>query len=565
MKCLRSQSTHHRFLCRSLAVLTAFGPSVTVLGQPPVGAQPASARADAFNLQYAVPSAAVIVVARPQAILASGAVELFPTEVLQAAAIQEMGVDPLACEQLVVSVAPPMQGPPAYSVYARFAQPIDLAAGKDLADMERAELDGKAYFKSARPDPMDPGFLALDDKSLIAAPDFVMANLLRGADKAGGNPLFKKLAAADKGDDLVALVDAAMIRPFILMALAQADLPPEAQPLLQIPNLVKLIEVRINISRPVDSELLVTANDEDAAVELIKLFDEAKTQIIAKIRQQMQRDRASGDPVKEAGVRYGERMIKLFDQRLELVREGESIVIARGNMAERHSASWTIASTGILLALLLPAVQAAREAARRNASMNNMKQLVLGLANHEASRKAFPAHTSYDADGKPLLSWRVHILPFVEQSTLYKQFHLDEPWDSEHNKQLIAQMPNLFLDPSSIKLSPQDGKTHYLGVLGDAYLFDGTNEGRAFAEIRDGSSNTIAIIQVDDDHAAVWTKPDDWQPDADDPLQGLGGLHPGGTLAGFCDGHVQFISKMIDPETLLSLLTVAGGEDVSNP
>ena len=93
------------------------------------------------------------------------------------------------------------------------------------------------------------------------------------------------------------------------------------------------------------------------------------------------------------------------------------------------------------VASLLPAVSAAREAARRAAGSNNLKQIGLAMHNFHESYGGFPAAYSGDKTGKPLLSWRVHILPFVEGEALYRQFKLDEPWDSPHNKKLIARMP----------------------------------------------------------------------------------------------------------------------------
>ena len=122
---------------------------------------------------------------------------------------------------------------------------------------------------------------------------------------------------------------------------------------------------------------------------------------------------------------------------------------------------------------------------------------MLALLNHDMMKRSLPAQANLGPDGKPLLSWRVHILPYMEQSELYSQFHLDEPWDSEHNRQLISQMPEIYRDPSS-KLTTADGRTHYLGAAGDGRLFEkGANEGRDMTSIRDGTSNTIAVVQVD--------------------------------------------------------------------
>src|SRR5690606_35040423 len=148
-----------------------------------------------------------------------------------------------------------------------------------------------------------------------------------------------------------------------------------------------------------------------------------------------------------------------------------------------------------------------REAARRTQSSNNLKQLMLALLNYESVYNQLPAHAIYSEDGKPLLSWRVAILPYIEEQALYEQFHLDEPWDSEHNKQLISQMPQFYLCPS-VPLDPKEGKTTYLAPVGKDLYFDGTKDGMQLRKITDGTSNTIAIVDADDDAAVIWTKPD---------------------------------------------------------
>jgi hypothetical protein len=178
---------------------------------------------------------------------------------------------------------------------------------------------------------------------------------------------------------------------------------------------------------------------------------------------------------------------------------------------------------------------------------------------HHDAKNSFPAQASYNRDGKPLLSWRVQILPYLGEQALFDKFRLDEPWDSEHNKALIPMMPRVYWDPAS-RLGIEEGRTNYLGVQGKGLLFDGSGKGRKMREIRDGTSHSLAVVQVDDDRATTWTKPDDWQWNESDPTKNLGGLHPGIFIAGFCDGSVRAISKEIDPKVLKSLLTIAGGE-----
>ena len=215
------------------------------------------------------------------------------------------------------------------------------------------------------------------------------------------------------------------------------------------------------------------------------------------------------------------------------------------------------------MALLLPAVQAAREAARRAQSTNNLKQLMLAMFNYHDARKAFPAQAIYSDEGKPLLSWRVAILPYIEEQALYDQFHLDEPWDSEHNKQLIAKMPQVYLCPSS-HLNQADGKTTYVAPVGEELIFDGTKDGARLQRITDGTSKTIMLVDASDDAAVVWTKPDDLEYDAENPLKGLTGHHPGIFNAGIADGSVRAISLDIDLDTLRALFTKAGGEVIND-
>ncbi len=224
----------------------------------------------------------------------------------------------------------------------------------------------------------------------------------------------------------------------------------------------------------------------------------------------------------------------------------------------------------VAAAMLLPAVSSSREAARRSQSMNHLKQIALAMHNFHDTFKAFPAGYSAGADGEPLLSWRVHILPFIEQQDLYNQFHLDEPWDSLHNKTLIKKMPDTYRSPGS-KSPP--GTTNYLGVGGADGVFvrprggaeaDGLL-GTSFARVTDGTSNTIMTVEVPDELAVVWTRPGDFSPNKENPILGLVGLRRNIFLAGLADGSVRAISQSVDPKTLRALFTKSGGEPVDVP
>ena len=177
----------------------------------------------------------------------------------------------------------------------------------------------------------------------------------------------------------------------------------------------------------------------------------------------------------------------------------------------------------------------AREAKYRNYSQNNLKQTGLAILNYEVANGELPARASFDSNGKPLLSWRVLVLRYQDEMELYKQFHLDEPWDSEHNKALIDKMPDVYKHP---KLNVP-GKTVYQAVVGKKCAFDG-KDGVKLSSFTDGTSQTIMVVEAAPDKAVPWTKPEDWEMDPNNPLKGLGGLFAGDVFKVlFADGHVQ--------------------------
>jgi prepilin-type processing-associated H-X9-DG protein len=217
------------------------------------------------------------------------------------------------------------------------------------------------------------------------------------------------------------------------------------------------------------------------------------------------------------------------------------------------------ATAGFLAGLLLPATQSAREAARRAQCTNNIKQIMLAMHNHCAANNAFPKDYT-DKNGKPLLSWRVAILPFIEQGELYGKFHLDEPWDSPHNKELLKEMPTTFVCPS--RGSPEPFTTTYRGFVGAGAMFE-TGQEIGLASVTDGTSNTISVAEAEE--AVFWTKPDDlpFDPQAKPSLYGAGSHHPGGFNCGFADGSVRFIKKTVSGIVFRALITRNGGEVIA--
>jgi hypothetical protein len=205
-------------------------------------------------------------------------------------------------------------------------------------------------------------------------------------------------------------------------------------------------------------------------------------------------------------------------------------------------------------------IQQVRQAAMRTQSANNLKQLALAMHNYHDSNKTFPPHAVYDANGKPGLSWRVLLLPYLEQNELYKQFRLNEAWDSAHNKKLLAKMPQVYVAPSD-RPAPA-GHTFYLAFVGKGAAFEGKKGMRLPADFPDGTSNTMMIAESA--RSVPWTKPEDLVYQADKAPPKLGGVSPSGFYAAFADGSVRFFRKTIKDRTLHCYITRNGGEVIPN-
>ncbi len=194
----------------------------------------------------------------------------------------------------------------------------------------------------------------------------------------------------------------------------------------------------------------------------------------------------------------------------------------------------------------------------RAESMNNLKTIGLAMHSFAAAHDAtFPAF-AIRKDGKPLLSWRVAILPYLDQEALYNKFHLDEPWDSPHNKALLNQMPSVYAPVSN--MGKLGHSTYYQVFIGPGTLFGG-NEGTKLADIKDGTAMTIMVIESA--NSVPWTKPQDLPFIPTKQLPDLGGQLKDGFCVGFADGSARFIKRQTDPKVLKSLITANGREVVA--
>lgn len=222
----------------------------------------------------------------------------------------------------------------------------------------------------------------------------------------------------------------------------------------------------------------------------------------------------------------------------------------------------TVFSTGIMIALLLPAVQVARDAARRMECANHLRQIGIGLHNYHAALGSVPPAVIYDDEGNPMHSWRGLLSPYMEMGMMggASQYDFSEPWDGPNNSGMAQAMPPVFKCAGDAESGPSS--TSYFVVQGPGFLFDG-DRSQSFSEVTDGVSNTIALVEAPGLNVE-WTEPRDLTFDEFLALlQDSEGLsHFTGVNVLLADGKAVFIDRDIDPEQLRAMFTIAGGETV---
>lgn len=192
---------------------------------------------------------------------------------------------------------------------------------------------------------------------------------------------------------------------------------------------------------------------------------------------------------------------------------------------------------------------------------DNLINIGKALANHEGATHAFPPQTMRDKEGKPLmLSWRVTILPYIEQQALYQQFKLDEPWDSPNNIKLLDRMPGVYEAP----YLPETKRGHtYLQVFTGPQTVFRKNGMMGLIQISaaDGASNTVLVATAA--RAVPWTKPEDIEVGADaiKPKMFFGKR---GAVILMADGAVRTLSEKVSENTLRSAIDPRDGNPLPN-
>jgi hypothetical protein len=194
------------------------------------------------------------------------------------------------------------------------------------------------------------------------------------------------------------------------------------------------------------------------------------------------------------------------------------------------------------------AKQAAQEQPKRDVdadkkeSINNLKIIGIAMHNYHDVHGHLPMAAIYSQDGKPLLSWRVAILPYIDHEALFKQFKLDEPWDSAHNKKLLEKMPRPYVPPGVKTKEPH--ATFYQVFFGKGAMFE-DQKMIALQNVTDGTSNTMMAIEAAE--AGPWTKPADLPFDRTKDLPKFGGLFKDGSYSSPAMDRCDFSEKTSRP------------------
>ena len=275
--------------------------------------------------------------------------------------------------------------------------------------------------------------------------------------------------------------------------------------------------------------------------------------------KQMQRLR---ELVKDLQLPSCRSVVRHLTPQVAVVRKEKDAIVLESHSSIANS-NLTMFAPGVAVGMLLPAVQQVRAAARRTQSMNNLRQFALAALNYESAHLHFPTGDGPVKKGGPPVSWRVKVLPFIEQANLYDQYNVDQPWDSENNLKVLKQMPEIFQNPAS---NAEPNHTVYRGIGGKSGIMgvdrDGKPKRTTFGNITDGSSNTILFVEAPDEMSVPWTKPDGGiDPDKTKPWQMLGN-HPGGFNAALADGSTHFISGSVEEDVFKNLMKMNDGNVV---
>ncbi|MDB5386999.1 MAG: hypothetical protein JWM11_2645 [Planctomycetaceae bacterium] len=391
--------------------------------------------------------------------------------------------------------------PPIFGVVVRNSAPLKIEALLTAMwagdpELEVRDYDGISTLFS----PLNSiAFAVIDDSTLIFGAESFVKKMLAARDStAPSSALTKRLH--DAGNRLLVLaVDAAAIEKAIKTLLKQA--PPMITPFAAYIADAKELALSVDLDAPELLQLNLQLKTPELAQSLFGMAEQfyhgAKEQHAPLIREQM-----TEDPVGNGFLTYFDQLVA----ETKLVHATDTISLTVPKLKNLDK----------LPDAFKPAHEHKRKLGELQQHHSYLSRIGNALHNYHDANQGFPALNGPAAKDAPHpgLSWRVYLLPYLDESQLFREFNLDEPWDSAHNKPLILKMPKVFGEN-------KDGKTSIHVLTGPGTPFQ-NGEGTKFASLTDGTSNTIAVVEVGDDVADIWTKPSGLVFDPKDPLKCLG-------------------------------------------
>ncbi|MBM4094130.1 MAG: DUF1559 domain-containing protein [Planctomycetes bacterium] len=189
---------------------------------------------------------------------------------------------------------------------------------------------------------------------------------------------------------------------------------------------------------------------------------------------------------------------------------------------------------------------------RRRRTIDNLTTIGEAIRRYTAANRMFFASSIRDAGRRPLLSWRVELLPYLGHQELHRQFRLNEPWDSPHNKALLDRIPDVYLSPERC-----DDTTNYVVPVASFTAFGDKRGGLPLRKFEDGLANTVVLLEVNDASAVPWTKPADLELNMLTLGRHVGGLREDGYFVVWGDGSVGRIAAVTDS---MAMFTYDAGE-----
>jgi hypothetical protein len=506
-----------------------------------------------LNLSFVPADAAVALAIDPHQLFAAPNFRIFSNTLLPRQIQADTGYEPAKLEQvMIIGGLGKKLGEFFVGAIIRFKKPEDPQQLRQAISPEWDEVtDGdRKYYR-----PLEGGrclFFA-DDRTVVTADEETLKKML-AAPADAESPLLTTLRKSDDAAGALLVVELALIRPQIMTFLVFSKLPapfdkPPFDAVKEVPKNIDEAIVKFDITPVTGITMDLHAKDQEGAIATEALV----LNVVEKIGESVDEMVANIDPSGGIGS-AGPAMVlsEMFDgfkSHFTHKQEGQQLRLTYVGIPLQNQ----IYALG---SMLIAPVTSMVSAAEQQTSHDHLVKIGAALDAVAAAQGAYPAPAILSADGKPLLSWRVGLLPFLGEEALYKEFHLDEPWDSEHNKPLIDRMPRAYRTPGQ----PFDGHTYYLMPTGAGTVFEGQDAPKPDS-ITDPKGATILVVEVFDQRGAIWTKPTDLKFDRADPGANVTHLAKLKFQALFADGTAKVVDQKKNPNIVL-FFSPAGGEEV---